>query len=49
MLIETPTSTVLGNKRNNQSDQFDLSSNVYVGSKCYIDAFSIAAATEAVA
>ena len=36
----TSTSTVLWNRGNNQSDQFDSSSNVDVGSKCNIDAFS---------
>ena len=36
----TYTSTVIGNRGNNQSDQFDSSSNVDVGSKCNVDAFS---------
>ena len=36
----TSTSTVLGNRGNNQSGQFDSSSNVDVGSKCNVDAFS---------
>ena len=36
----TSTSTVLGIRGNNQSDQFDSSSNVDDGSKCKIDAFS---------
>ena len=36
----TSTTTVLENMGNNQSDQFDSSSNVDVGSKCNIDAFS---------
>ena len=36
----TSTSTVLGNRGNNQSDLFDLSSNVDVGSKCNVDAIS---------
>ena len=36
----TSTTTVLGNMGNNQSDQFDSSSNLDVGSKCNIHAFS---------
>ena len=39
-MVGTSTSTVLGNRGNNQSDLINLSSNEDIGSKCKVDAIS---------